>query len=200
MSGCSRRPRCRRAAPLSCGHRPTRSRPSCSVPRCGLSGGLGPKGECHDEHSCRPQVRKQHHGRPRRPVGRRCAIAEGIGHGGRGCRWSGNGWGDDARASALTVVGPGGLVGNVALCVIDARLLRAVLGPRVRARALTTIAVAGLGWAAASAPQTLSGGSGGAAPPVGLVLPGGGRAGPHGGCRGRKRLGAHFAGPRPSSH
>jgi hypothetical protein len=42
----------------------------------------------------------------------------------------------------------------------------------VRAWALITIAVAGLGWAAASAPQTLSGDAGGAPPPVGVVLAG----------------------------
>ena len=83
-----------------------------------------------------------------------------------------NGWGEDARALALTVVVLGGLVEGVALGVIQARLLRAVLGPRVRTWALTTIAVAGLGWAAASAPQTLNGDSGAAAPPIGLVLAG----------------------------
>jgi len=83
-----------------------------------------------------------------------------------------NGWGDQARMLALTVVVLGGLVEGTALGVVQARLLRTALGPRARAWALTTVAVAGLGWAAASAPQTLSGGDSGPPPPVGLVLAG----------------------------
>lgn len=102
-----------------------------------------------------------------------CALAEGIGMtAASAAALLATGWGGDARALALTVVVLGGLVEGTALGVVQARLLRAVLGPRVWAWALTTIAVAGLGWAAASAPQVLSGDSGGAPPPVGLVLAG----------------------------
>lgn len=102
-----------------------------------------------------------------------CAIAEGVGMtAASAAAVLANGWGDDDRALGLTVVVLGGLVEGVALGVIQARLLRSVLGPRVRAWGVTTIAVAGLGWAAASAPQALGGDSGGAPPPVGLVLVG----------------------------
>ena len=83
-----------------------------------------------------------------------------------------DGMSDDAKALALGVIVLGGLVEGTALGVIQARLMRAVLGPRVTVWALTTVAVAGLGWAGASAPQALSGDSGGAPPPAGLVLAG----------------------------
>ena len=102
-----------------------------------------------------------------------CAVAEGIGMTAAStAAVLANGWGDDARVLALTAVVLGGLVEGTALGVVQARLLRTVLGPRARAWALTTVAVAGLGWAAASAPQTLSGGDSGAPPPVALVLAG----------------------------
>jgi len=101
-----------------------------------------------------------------------CAVAEGIGMTAAStAALLANGWADDARVLALTAVVLGGLVEGTALGVIQARLLRAVLGPRARAWALTTVAVAGLGWAAASAPQTL-GGDSGPPPPLGLVLAG----------------------------
>jgi len=102
-----------------------------------------------------------------------CAVAEGIGMtAASSAALLANGMSDDARVLALVVIVLGGLVEGTALGVIQARLLRTVLGPRAWAWALTTVAVAGLGWAGASAPQALSGDSGGAPPPVGLVLAG----------------------------
>jgi hypothetical protein len=102
-----------------------------------------------------------------------CAVAEGVGMtAASSAALLADGMSDDARALALVVIVLGGLVEGTALGLVQARLLRTVLGPRVRAWTLTTVAVAGLGWAGASAPQALSGDSGGAPPPVGLVLVG----------------------------
>lgn len=102
-----------------------------------------------------------------------CAVAEGIGMtAASSAALLAEGMPEDSKALALGVIVLGGLVEGTALGVIQARLLRTVLGSRVRAWALTTVAVAGLGWAGASAPQALSGDAGGAPPPVGLVLAG----------------------------
>lgn len=75
-----------------------------------------------------------------------------------------------APVAALLVVVAGGLVEGVALGVLQAVALRRWLPGLVRRRYVAaTVLVAGLGWAAASAPGVL-GDSGGSTPPVALVL------------------------------
>lgn len=72
---------------------------------------------------------------------------------------------------ALAVVVAGGLVEGVALGSAQAWPLGRWLTSLRRGRyVLATVLVAGLGWAAASAPAVLGGDDGGAAPPLGLVL------------------------------
>lgn len=84
---------------------------------------------------------------------------------------------DMATALALTVAG--GLVEGVALGGAQAAGLAHVLPAGSRPRwVVVTVAVAGVGWAAASAPAVLAGPSrDGAAPPVPLVLAGAGALG-----------------------
>ena len=74
---------------------------------------------------------------------------------------------------ALAIVVLGGLVEGAALGVVQAVLLGRVF-PRLRRRryVVATVLVAGLGWAAASAPGVLAGDSGGAPPSLLVVLPG----------------------------
>jgi hypothetical protein len=78
-----------------------------------------------------------------------------------------------AVLAGLGIVVAGGLVEGIAVGGLQARGL-ARLWPRLPARRwlLVTTAVAGLGWAAASAPAALSGGGDGSSPPVLLVLAG----------------------------
>jgi MFS family permease len=73
---------------------------------------------------------------------------------------------------ALGVVVAAGLVEGTALGVLQAAALRDLLDRRRRrAWALVTVVVAGLGWAAGSAPATLAGDSGGAtSPPWAVIL------------------------------
>lgn len=106
-----------------------------------------------------------------------CALAEavGIGAAAGAARWTqaladrpgalGTAW------FALVVVVAGGLVEGTALGVVQARLLGEWL-PRLRRRRylLVTVLVAGVGWAAVSAPATLAPTDGGAPPPLSLVL------------------------------
>jgi hypothetical protein len=75
------------------------------------------------------------------------------------------------RLLALAVVVAGGLVEGVALGVLQARVL-AVRWPAVSRARFTalTVAVAGLGWAAASAPGVLGGDDGGKSPALALIL------------------------------
>lgn len=74
---------------------------------------------------------------------------------------------------ALVVVVAGGLVEGAALGVLQARALRGRVGASAARRwALATVLVAGLSWAGASAPATLSGDSAGTSPPLWLVLGG----------------------------
>ena len=77
----------------------------------------------------------------------------------------------DVRSAALAVVVAGGLVEGTALGLAQSGVLAARL-PALRRGAFTwaTVLVAGLGWAAASAPAVLSGDDSGAAPPLPLVL------------------------------
>lgn len=76
-------------------------------------------------------------------------------------------------AWGLLLVVLGGLVEGGALGFLQARALADVLGSTGRHRwAAVTILVAGLGWAAASAPAALSGDDGGTTPSLLLVLPG----------------------------
>jgi hypothetical protein len=74
---------------------------------------------------------------------------------------------------ALLTIVLGGLVEGTALGVIQAARLARVF-PRLRRRryVAVTVLVAGLGWAAASAPGVLAGDSGGAPPSLLLILPG----------------------------
>jgi hypothetical protein len=73
-------------------------------------------------------------------------------------------------ALALTIVVGGGLVEGIALGALQTAGLRRPL-PRLGRRWLVlTALVAGLGWAAASAPTALSGADDGSAPPLLLVL------------------------------
>jgi hypothetical protein len=74
---------------------------------------------------------------------------------------------------ALTIVVAGGLVEGVALGGLQAAGLRRMLPGLDRRRwLLVTTAVAGLGWAAASAPGAMSGTEDGSVPPLLLVLAG----------------------------
>ncbi|WGY04493.1 hypothetical protein QI633_12150 [Nocardioides sp. QY071] len=84
-------------------------------------------------------------------------------------------WVTDVReappAVALGVVVAGGLVEGTALGVLQARVLRTALGPAAARRwAGATVLVAGLAWAAGSAPATLSTDDGGRPPALPLVL------------------------------
>ncbi len=63
----------------------------------------------------------------------------------------------------------GGLAEGTALGLLQASALRP-LGIRRTSWVVATVLVAGLGWAAASAPATLSGADSGSTPPLGLVL------------------------------
>ena len=71
--------------------------------------------------------------------------------------------------SGFLLVLAGGLAEGTALGLLQASALRP-LGIRRLAWVLATVLVAGLGWAAASAPSTLSGDDPGGTPPLGLVL------------------------------
>jgi hypothetical protein len=76
-------------------------------------------------------------------------------------------------AIALSLVVAGGLVEGIALGTLQAAGLGRLLpGLNRRRWLLVTAAVAGLGWAAASAPAVLTADSGGAAPPLLLILGG----------------------------
>ncbi|MEE2033723.1 hypothetical protein [Rhodococcus chondri] len=74
---------------------------------------------------------------------------------------------------ALALVVAGGLIEGIALGALQARGLRRLL-PRLNGRRwlLITAAIAGLGWAAASAPGVLGGDGDGAQPSLVLVLGG----------------------------
>ncbi|HET8660862.1 MAG TPA: hypothetical protein VFM55_17900 [Micromonosporaceae bacterium] len=82
-----------------------------------------------------------------------------------------------AVALALSLVVAGGLIEGLALGAAQAAGLRRWLSARHRRRwVLVTVAIAGLGWAAASAPAVVAGGGesgGGGEPPWLLVLVGG---------------------------
>ena len=76
-----------------------------------------------------------------------------------------------AAALGMLLVVVGGLVEGTALGWLQARALADTLGPTGRRRWLTlTILVAGLGWAAASAPATLAGDDGQGQPPLVMIL------------------------------
>jgi hypothetical protein len=76
-------------------------------------------------------------------------------------------------AVVLAIVVIGGLVEGVAVGALQALGLRRLF-PTLDTRRwlLVTTAVAGIGWAAATAPAALSGGGGGAAPPLAMVVAG----------------------------
>ena len=98
-----------------------------------------------------------------------CAVAEAIGVAASAAA---------ARASeglpattALAVLVAGGLVEGTALGAAQSSVLAARLGrARRRGWLIVTVLVAGVGWAAGSAPATLRNGSQEAAPALGLVL------------------------------
>jgi hypothetical protein len=76
-------------------------------------------------------------------------------------------------AVALSLVVAGGLVEGIALGTAQATGLRMLVPELDRGRwVLVTVAVAGLGWAGASAPAVLRGGDDGSGPPLALVLSG----------------------------
>jgi hypothetical protein len=76
-------------------------------------------------------------------------------------------------AVVLAIVVIGGLVEGVAVGALQAVGLRRLV-PTLDTRRwlVVTTAVAGIGWAAATAPAALSGGGGGAAPPLAMVVAG----------------------------
>ena len=75
------------------------------------------------------------------------------------------------RVAALGVVVAGGLVEGLALGILPARLLRAWRPDfRLRAWVVVTVAFAGVGWAAASAPAVLGGEDEGAEAHTAVVL------------------------------
>jgi hypothetical protein len=100
-----------------------------------------------------------------------CALAETIGM--AASAGAARAAGSRPAATGFVIVLLGGLVEGTALGILQARVLFPRLG-RVRARgwALVTLLFAGIGWAAGSAPSTLSGDSGAAPPPMGLILTG----------------------------
>jgi hypothetical protein len=71
--------------------------------------------------------------------------------------------------TGLALIVTGGLVEGTALGVFQSTALRSVLGRRAGWTVVTAL-VAGLGWAAGSAPAVLSGDDAGTPPPLGLVL------------------------------
>ncbi len=96
-----------------------------------------------------------------------CAAAETIGMAASAAasRIADNAVGDQGTASvavvALAVIVAGGLVEGVALGFAQARGLAGWLGNRRWHWVLVTVVIAGIGWAAASAPAVLSGDDGG---------------------------------------
>lgn len=102
-----------------------------------------------------------------------CALAETLGLTAAAAATRG-GEGLDSSAAALGLVVAGGLVEGTALGVAQSRVLAARLpGLRRRAYAVVTVLVAGLGWAAGSAPAVLAGDHSGTGPALPLVLLGG---------------------------
>lgn len=106
---------------------------------------------------------------------RACILAEAVGMTAAAAAARLGTWLADERAAPGSVVlgaaVAGGLVEGGALGVLQARVLRRDVGRSgARAWAFATLAVAGLGWAAASAPATLSSDDGGSAPPLLVVL------------------------------
>jgi hypothetical protein len=94
---------------------------------------------------------------------------------GRGVHgWVTDSSGTGTRLAALAVVVAGGLVEGTALGVLQAATLQRSVPALSRGRwTLTTILVAGLGWAAASAPPALSTDSdGGPQPPIAVMAAG----------------------------
>lgn len=109
-----------------------------------------------------------------------CATAEAIGIGTSaaaarvGDRVAGRG-GAEAHWLALGVVVAGGLVEGIALGLLQGRVLGERWPALRRTRfAMVTVLVAGLGWAAASAPSVLGDqGDAGSGPPIALTVLGG---------------------------
>lgn len=78
----------------------------------------------------------------------------------------------DTRTGFLVVV-MGGLVEGLALGLLQGRVLERLLGVSARAWLLVTLVIAGVGWAAGSAPSTLGAGDASEpAPALGIVLVG----------------------------
>ncbi len=109
-----------------------------------------------------------------------CALAEAIGMTAAAAAAKasqalvGDPKGHAAIAAALSLVVAGGLVEGIALGALQAAGLRRWLPTLSRRRwLLVTAAVAGLGWAVASAPGVLSGSGDGSTPPPLLVIGGG---------------------------
>jgi len=103
-----------------------------------------------------------------RPWVAACAAAEGIGMAAsagaaRGSEHLGTGTG-------LALILLGGLVEGAALGVLQSGILAHTLGSRRRTWVLATVLAAGLGWAAGSAPATVSGDSDSTSPGLALVL------------------------------
>jgi hypothetical protein len=98
-----------------------------------------------------------------------CAIAEAIGMtAAAGAARSADGLG---VVAGLSVIVAGGLVEGSALGWAQSHVLARIAPALDRSRyVLATVAVAGLGWAAASAPAVLGGGSDDTQPPLALVL------------------------------
>ena len=126
-----------------------------------------------------------------------CVVGEGIGM---------TASASAARASeglpgsaALAIVVAGGLIEGVALGVLQAAWLARRFPGLSRLRwIVTTVLIAGIGWALASAPSALSD-PGGAAPECGVRSSDGRRPRPHHGRAARRRPGARAASSCPSS-
>ncbi|CAI9407580.1 hypothetical protein [Nocardioides sp. T2.26MG-1] len=98
-----------------------------------------------------------------------CALAEAVGMtAAAGAARLADGFG---VVAGLSVVVAGGLVEGTALGWAQSHVLARVAPALVRGRYLAaTVLVAGLGWAAASAPAAVGDGSDGSQPPLALVL------------------------------
>jgi hypothetical protein len=100
-----------------------------------------------------------------------CSAAEAVGMGASAA--AARGALSVGTTAGFLLVLVGGLVEGTALGLLQARVLGARLGAARRLWVLVTVAVAGLGWAAGSAPAALSGETGDAAPPLGWMISGG---------------------------
>ena len=99
-----------------------------------------------------------------------CATAEAFGM--AASAGAARAAGATGTTTGFVLVVAGGLVEGTALGALQATVIRTRLGVSRPTWIVATVVVAGLGWAAASAPAALSGDSGGSPPALGWILAG----------------------------